>query len=464
MGSQKEPSDASRIGALQVEEVRLGATAMIRRGPIAYAFSIISAAAVLVIVLGLRQPGGVQVAAAGRQAPEPTAPVQGPGSVIAAEQGTLAGALATETATLPPATPTTTPVATSTATSTAAPTTTPTGTPTSPPAPTATSAPAFLPAQSAVALGGLRHEWQTWNNCGPATLAMYLSYYGSGLNQADIRAVLRPDPDDKNVSPHELVSYAQSQGYAATLLVNGNRELLRTLLSNGIPAILETWHEAEPGNGLGHYRLVVGYDESRQEWNFYDSYDARGLIDPNVYAGIRLADTQLAPWWKVFNRTLILVYPPAQSELVNAILAATYGNPATMWQAARSQAESELAAAPDDAFAWFNLGSSLNALGHYGDAAAAFDQARTLGLPWRMHWYQFGPFESYLAVGRIDDVVALTDEVLEKTESIEEIYYWRGRALAAAGDGDGAQAAFARALALNPDYTPAAEMLSSLPG
>ena len=69
----------------------------------------------------------------------------------------------------------------------------PTGTPlptaTTPPIPTA--APAHQPAQSAVTLTGFTHEWQTWNNCGPATLAMNLSYFGSTLTQADVGTVLR---------------------------------------------------------------------------------------------------------------------------------------------------------------------------------------------------------------------------------------------------------------------------------
>ena len=122
------------------------------------------------------------------------------------------------------------------------PTPSPTLEPTATPAPTATPVPLYAPAQPAAALTGIRHEWQTWNNCGPATLAMTLSYFGSPLDQAAIGAVLRPFPDDKNVSPHELVDFARGQGYEATLLVNGNADLLRTLVSNGLPVLLETWH------------------------------------------------------------------------------------------------------------------------------------------------------------------------------------------------------------------------------
>ncbi|MGL4650356.1 MAG: hypothetical protein ACRC1H_13190, partial [Caldilineaceae bacterium] len=56
-------------------------------------------------------------------------------------------------------------------------------------APLAAPTPAALFAEATaprLALSGLRHEWQTWNNCGPATLATLLSNWGSPLTQADI--------------------------------------------------------------------------------------------------------------------------------------------------------------------------------------------------------------------------------------------------------------------------------------
>ncbi|MEZ4712257.1 MAG: hypothetical protein R3A44_34025 [Caldilineaceae bacterium] len=52
--------------------------------------------------------------------------------------------------------------------------------------PSATALPLHQTAAPAVELTGFNHQWQTWNNCGPATLAMNLSYFGSPLNQADI--------------------------------------------------------------------------------------------------------------------------------------------------------------------------------------------------------------------------------------------------------------------------------------
>lgn len=346
------------------------------------------------------------------------------------------------------------------------PTWTPRPTATLPPTPTPvpatpTPAAAYQPAAPAVALAGLSHEWQTWNNCGPATLAMYLSAYGSTLNQANIGAVLRPFPDDKNVSPHELAAFAEGQGYRAALLVDGNRDLVRTLLSNGFPVLVETWHEDEPNNGMGHYRLLVGYDDAQARWLVYDSYDRKGLIAAEPYAGLSLDYGELDALWKVFNRTYLLVYPPDQAAVMARILADFGVDSTSMWQTAAARAQVAVTTDPDDLFGWFNLGTSLVAQGRYAEAADAYDRARALGWPWRMLWYQFGPFEAYLAMGRNEDVLALADQTLAVVADIEEVHYWRGRALAALGNPAAADAAWQRALSRNPTFAPAQAALAN---
>ena len=86
-------------------------------------------------------------------------------------------------------------------------------------------------AQPAVNLTGITHTWQTLNNCGPAVLAMNFSYYGETQDQQTIAQALRPNASDENVRSDEVANYALTQGYQATLRVNGNADLLRLLLS-----------------------------------------------------------------------------------------------------------------------------------------------------------------------------------------------------------------------------------------
>jgi tetratricopeptide (TPR) repeat protein len=172
---------------------------------------------------------------------------------------------------------------------------------------------------------------------------------------------------------------------------------------------------------------------------------------------VTVAAEDLDRLWRVFNRAFVVVFPPARRAEVMAILGAEAEDRA-MYLAAYERAVTELAEG-EDAYGWFNLGSSQVGLGDLGAAARAFDRARALGLPWRMLWYQHGPFEAYAGVGRWPDVLALAEANLRNAGNLEESLYWRGRARAAQGDPAGARADFQRALTLNPGFAPAAAAL-----
>jgi len=327
--------------------------------------------------------------------------------------------------------------------------------------PTATSRPAYRPAALAVELAGFIHEWQTWNNCGPATLAMNLSYFGSSLDQADIGSVIRPNKEDKHVGPDELAAFARSQGFQAIVGVNGTTERLRLLLSNGVPVMIATWHVDEKGEEMGHYRLVTGYDDAKHEWILYDSVESRGISADKPYPGIRLSYDQLAGWWYVFNGTHIIVYDDSLAPAVLSILGDEVDDK-VMWQRALIRARQQVEQRPDDAFAWFTLGTNLLANGEPEQAASAYDKARIMGLPFRILWYQFGPLQAYYQTGRYNELISLADATLKVTKDVEELHYWRGLGLLAVGDAAGARKALRRALSQRPDYPEAVAALAQL--
>ncbi len=304
--------------------------------------------------------------------------------------------------------------------------------------------------------------WQTWNNCGPATLAMYLSYFGQKIGQETVAASLRPNKEDKNVSPDELAAFAETQGLHAIVRVNGDADRLRSLLAIGVPVLVETWHEPKPDDGMGHYRLLTGYDDAQRVWVAYDSYEATGIDRNKPYAGIRLPYDGFERLWDVFDRPYVVVYTDALAPQVNAILGNDLNDEA-MWQRALRDAQDTVQKEPADAFGWFNLGTDLTSLGRYKEAAQAFDKARRIGLPWRMFWYQFGAFKAYYEVGRYDEVVSLANATLRTATYVEELYYWRGVAQLAQGKPKEARASFQRALEMNRFYTPAADALAALP-
>jgi hypothetical protein len=326
---------------------------------------------------------------------------------------------------------------------------TPAATPTpSPKRPAATAPSAAVAAvQPAVLLRGLKHDYQRWNNCGPTTLEMDLSYFGRTDTQAEIAAFTKPNSDDRNVRPDELAAYVSKTGLRSIVRVGGTLDRLKLLLSNGIPVIVETSLVKQPQGWMGHYRLVVGYDST--QFVTMDSYDGPSL---------KIAFVDLDSDWRAFDRLYLVVYSDSQAARVRAIVGDKLDDQ-TMYAHAAETARAELAADAKDGFAEFNLGTNLVGLGQFEDAAGAFDRARELDLPWRMLWYQFGPYEAYLKTGRNDEVIALADSLLKATDDLEESHYYKGLALRALGREEQAKQEFEAALRYNSNYVDAQRAL-----
>jgi len=373
--------------------------------------------------------------------------------------------------------PETTPEATTEATAVSAlatvePTATATSQPTLPPSPipaTATPQETTLNiAESApVASGqipvsarmyGFRHEQQKWNNCGPATITMALSYFGWQNDQTFAGDLLKPNREDKNVSPQELANFVEEQtALNAMVRMGGDVDLLKALVANNFPVIIETGAYFEAYDWIGHYRALVAYDDTQNSFFFYDSFLGTGEFEQGVVVSYDETDTL----WQAFNRTFIVVYLPEEEGRLLSILGSR-ADEADAAQHAFEVAQAEARTNPQNGFAWFNMGTSLTALQRYEEAATAFDQARRLGLPWRMLWYQFAPFEAYYQLGRYDDVLSMIQINLNNAEELEEMYYWRGRVLMAQNQREQAATAFRQALSYNPTFTAAREALDSL--
>lgn len=307
---------------------------------------------------------------------------------------------------------------------------------------------------------GFVHTKQTWNNCGPANVTMALSYYGWRRDQSFAAEMLKPDREDKNVNPYELVRFVNEQSNVRAITrMGGDLEMLKRFVAAQMPVIIETGYMPEGYDWLGHYQTVVAYDDLQDLFYLYDSYLGAG----EGGEGLAESYTDLDRNWQHFNRTFIVIYEPSREAEVRDILG-DRADPIRAAEMALEVARSEARANPRDVFAWFNIGTSLTRLGLYEEAAVAYDKARSEGsLPWRMTWYQFGPFEAYYHSGRYNDVLALVDiNLTNGAQYVEETYFWQGRVLEAQGDLSGARQAFNRALQHNYLYTEARDALDSL--
>lgn len=332
--------------------------------------------------------------------------------------------------------------------------------------PTAEPTPWNLPVSARIT--DFEHRFQDWNNCGPATLAMALSHFIPGQGQAEVAALLKPNPEDRNVNPQEMAAYVNNHtSLRAIARVNGDTDLLRRLLANNIPVIVEIGIDP-PGEyrwlgWYGHYLLPVAYDDELRQFWVYDSWFGTSE-EPLTNAhpdGRVLSYEDLDANWHQFNRSYIVLYSPEDEALVAQLLG-DHVDDAAMWRDSLANAYEQALGNDEDAFAWFNLGNSYIQAGNHADAAVAFDQALSIGLPWRMLWYQSGPYEAYLKVGRYQDVVLLAETTLKDRPYFEESYYYLAMAQAALGDAESARANLQRAVDFNPNYTIAAEALAGM--
>ena len=318
--------------------------------------------------------------------------------------------------------------------------------------PTATLVPTPIPAQMQLTppeYDEIRDK-QDWNNCGPATLALYLRFFGWEGDQFDISDVIKPTRDDRNVNVEELVYFVRNKtGWLnAEFRVGGDVEMLKRVIAAGIPVMIEEtfttdrkyWPEDDRWSG--HYLLITGYDDAVSEFTVHDSE-----AGPNQ----KMAYTVLDENWQSFNRVYIMAYLTETEEDIKRALGEDWDVDINR-QKALASAEAAAQADPENAFAWFNVGSNLAYFEKYNEAASAYDTARTLGLPQRMLRYQFGPFMAYFHSLQTDEVLALTKFAIGITRTSEEAMLWRGWAEYRNGKSELALNYFRDALRIRPDY------------
>lgn len=316
------------------------------------------------------------------------------------------------------------------------------------PVPSATLVPSPIPTEIPPShqLVDLNFEYQKLNNCGPANLSMALSYWGWRGDQRDTAAILKPNVQDKNVMPYEMADYVNDYtDLQAIVRLGGDLQTIKRFIAAGFPVLVEKSYDVlnDDLGWMGHYQVLFKYDDERSRFIGQDSYV--GPSQPIGYEDLLAA-------WRGFNYSYLVIYPPGEQDRVFAILGEQVDEETNIRYAAQKASEEIFSSSGrDQFFAWFNRGTNLALLQDYAGAAAAYDEAfalrATLNLPrtadpWRIMWYQTGPYWAYFYTGRYWDVFSLAtltlDENNPKKPQLEESLYWRGLAKEALGDIQGA--------------------------
>jgi tetratricopeptide (TPR) repeat protein len=282
------------------------------------------------------------------------------------------------------------------------------------------------------------------NNCGPTTTSIMLSYYNIELPQLTVANVLKPNPEDKNVSPAEVAAYVRQQGLGAFIGVNGDIALIERLLAAGFPVMVEQWMHYD--GGVGHYRAARGYSSDKQLILQEDTF-----LGPDTWRSYEEFNQD----WAYFNNTYLVFYPPEEEQRVAGLIGGDW-DATTMWQRAL-----ETFSQQDNGFALYGKAEALHQLGRDGEAIRFYEQAIARGLPQRYLWYRFGYFEALNKVGQYHKTLDFSQAILAAMEFSEDIRYHRAMAYKALGQREKAQQELLLALSDNPNYVPAQIELSA---
>ncbi|HVA24627.1 MAG TPA: C39 family peptidase [Chloroflexota bacterium] len=171
-------------------------------------------------------------------------------------------------------------------------------------------------------LGPLVFISQTMNNCGPASVAEVLDFWGIHKTQGEVQSVLRADGNTHGMAPFGIPGYARGFGLAAFMGAGGTDALIKALVSNGFPVIVSQW--VSLSDHYGHYRPIEAYDDARGVFISSDPY-----LGPNHAIGYDEFDKI----WASSNNRFYVIYPAARQQQFNAIVTSPGWDPTSAYMA-----------------------------------------------------------------------------------------------------------------------------------
>ncbi len=268
-------------------------------------------------------------------------------------------------------------------------------------------------------LSGGKQVYQTFNNCGPASLSMALSYYKINVSQAELGNQLRPyqnqegDNDDKAVTFNEMAAKAEEYGFQVYSRPAGDIEIIQKFINLDIPVVVKTW--LNPDEDIGHFRIIKGYDKNKNI-----------LIQDDSYQGKNIAYTYevFRRLWQVFSYEFLVLVPEEKIKKAEVILGPLVDKNYA-WRKVLNSDDSR-----------FNQLRANYYLGNYRTAVNIFGEIKN-DLPRRMLWYQIEPILAYYQLEDYDRVLELTQNIFDSQNmAFSELHYLRAKIFEDRGETD----------------------------
>lgn len=224
-------------------------------------------------------------------------------------------------------------------------------------------------AGAAAAVGAMSHVWQTWNNCGPASVVMALSTLGVQASQEEARLALR-GPDIRRGMPSGNVDpWLRARfGLRSVVRTNGTTDQVKTFVANGFPVLVTQWLD-DSATRIAHYRVVRAYDDAKAV--FY-------VNDPMRGAGVALGYDWFVDNWKSFSYRYMVLYQPEDEAVVKKIVGGDWDDLA-MRERLYSRARSDALREGSGATPWLAYGEAAYQSGRFSEAVEAFERGLALG-------------------------------------------------------------------------------------
>src|SRR3989442_924688 len=216
---------------------------------------------------------------------------------------------------------------------------------------------------------GMNHVWQSFNNCGPASVVMALSSFGVDVSQETARLPLRGPNILSGMGPQKVDGWVNENfGLRSVWRNNGTNDLLRRLVANGFAPMVTQWMQDPRVSRIAHWRVVRGYDDTAG--TFY-------VNDPMLGRMVPLSYQWFQNNWQPFSFRYMVIYDPKDEALLKAIVGEDW-NDAKMRKNFYERTKVE-AYAQDTSAAWLAYGEASYGYGSFSEAIAAFERGMSLG-------------------------------------------------------------------------------------